>query len=60
MILTVVRSHYGKDTVPDGEKIYRVGNALAEWLGYHSWADIPIMQTRENIAEFRKVLEKAK
>jgi hypothetical protein len=55
----VVRSHYGKDTVPDGEKIYRAGNALAEWLGLHSWADIPLMQIPENIDAFRQMLKKA-
>jgi len=54
-----VRSHYGKDTQVDGEKIYRAGNALAEWLGLHSWADIPLMQTKDNIAEFRQMLKKA-
>jgi hypothetical protein len=54
-----VRSHYGKDTELDSEKIYRAGNAIAEWLGLNSWADIPIMQCPQNIDEFRQILKEA-
>ena len=56
----MVRSHYGADVAVDGEKIYRAGNALAEWLGLYSWADIPLMQTPDNIDKFRKMLKKAR
>ncbi len=57
----MVRSHYGKDVAADGEKIYRAGNALGEWLGLDGgWADIANMQRPENIAKFRKMLKKAK
>jgi hypothetical protein len=56
----VVRSHYGKDVVLDGEKIYRAANALGDWLGLDGgWADIANMQRGENIAEFRQMLRKA-
>lgn len=56
----MVRSHYGKNVQVDGEKIYRAGNALADWLGLHSWADIPLMQLPDNIDKFRDMLRKAK
>jgi hypothetical protein len=55
-----VRSHYGKDADVDGEKIYRAGNAIAEWLGLYSWADIPLMQLPDKIDEFRRMLKEAK
>ena len=54
-----MRSHYGENAKADGEKIYRAGNALAEWLGFDSWIAIPEMQRPENIDEFRKLLKKA-
>ena len=56
----MVRSHYGKDSDVDGEKIYRAANALGDWLGLDGgWADIANMQRDENIEEFRKLLKKA-
>ena len=55
----MVRSHYGQDTQVTGEKIYRAGNALAEWLGLYSWADIPQMQQPDSIEEFRRMLKSA-
>jgi hypothetical protein len=55
----VVRSHYGQDARADGEKIYRAGNAIAEWLGLYSWADIPRMQQPASIAAFRLLLKNA-
>lgn len=58
--MTVVRSHYGKDVEVDGEKIYRAGNAIAEWLGLYSWADVPLMQTKDNVDEFKRLLKAAK
>lgn len=55
-----MRSHYGKDVVPDGEKIYRAANAIGDWLGLDGgWADIANMQCDENIDEFRQMLKKA-
>jgi hypothetical protein len=55
-----VRSHYGKNVVPDGEKIYRAANALGNWLGLSGgWIDIVAMQGPENIDEFRRMLKKA-
>lgn len=41
------------------EKIYRAGNALADWLGLSSWMDIPLMQYPERIADFKLLLERA-
>jgi hypothetical protein len=55
----VVRSHYGQDARADGEQIYRAGNAIAEWLGLYSWADIPRMQHPDSIEEFRRMLKEA-
>jgi hypothetical protein len=55
----VVRSHYGQDARVDGEKIYRAGNAIADWLGLYSWADIPLMQQPDAIEKFRCMLKNA-
>jgi hypothetical protein len=58
-----VRSHY-PDADLDREKwpdrMYRAGNALGDWLGLNGWAGIAIMQSPENIAEFRTMIRSAK
>ena len=61
MVLAVVRSHYGTGAqhLKDREKVYRAGNALAEWLGLDSWVDIVTMQNPSNVDRLRKLLESA-
>jgi hypothetical protein len=41
------------------EKIYRVGNGIADWLGLSSWVDIPLMQMPERVAEFHQMIQAA-
>jgi len=59
--MTVVRSHYGDSPkhLNDREKIYRVGNAVADWLGLSGWIDIPLMQYPERVAEFHGMIQSA-
>jgi hypothetical protein len=69
IIMTVVRSHYKTGTTKklltddrttgDREKVYRAGNAIAEWLGLSGWTDIVYMQNPERIDEFRKMIQAA-
>lgn len=59
--MTVVRSHYGDNPkhLKDREKIYAVGNGVADWLGLDGWIDIPFMQYPERIEEFRQLIQTA-
>jgi hypothetical protein len=56
-----VRSHYGDNPkhLKDREKIYAAGNGVAEWLGFDSWIDIPLMQCAERVEEFRTIIQSA-
>lgn len=57
----MVRSHYGDDPkhLNDGDKIYRVGNGIAAWLGLDSWFDVVVMQNPEHVAEMTLMIQSA-
>jgi hypothetical protein len=56
-----VRSHYGDKPqhLTDREKIYRASNAIADWLGLNSWAEIATQQLPEQVAAFRERVQAA-
>lgn len=58
--MTVVRSHYSENSkVPERERIYRAGNAIAEWVGLDSWVDIPLMQYPDRVEKFHRMIQEA-
>lgn len=57
MVLAVVRSHYGEKYTNDADRIYIVSEAISEWLGVHGWFHIVQMQSIENRAQLRLLLD---